>query len=96
MAAGCPNIPIVFAKTRPLVEEWTYRYLAAAHAWASAEPAAIDRITPPAELATLPTAGTTTAEIRSWVRVNGIAVPARGRLPTEVHQAWLAANSARP
>jgi len=27
-----PEIPIVFAETRPLAEEWTYRYLAAARA----------------------------------------------------------------
>jgi ERCC4 domain len=39
-----PNIPIVFCETRGLAEEWTYRYLAAAHAWAAAEPAAIQRI----------------------------------------------------
>jgi hypothetical protein len=39
-----PTIPIVFCDTRPLAEEWTYRYLAAAHAWAAAEPAAIARI----------------------------------------------------
>src|ERR1700674_1163757 len=39
-----PNIPIVFCETRGLAEEWTYRYLAAAHAWASAEPAAIEHI----------------------------------------------------
>ena len=25
-----PSVPIVFAETRPLAEEWTYRYLAAA------------------------------------------------------------------
>ena len=23
-----PNVPIVFCETRPLAEEWTYRYLA--------------------------------------------------------------------
>jgi hypothetical protein len=39
-----PNIPIVFCETRGLAEEWTYRYLAAAQAWAVAEPAAIERI----------------------------------------------------
>jgi hypothetical protein len=26
----CPEIPIVFAETRPLAEEWTYRWLGAA------------------------------------------------------------------
>jgi hypothetical protein len=41
-----PNIPIVFCETRGLAEEWTYRYLAAAHTWASAEVAAIERISP--------------------------------------------------
>jgi hypothetical protein len=29
---------IVFVETRQLAEEWTYRYLAAAHAWAHTEP----------------------------------------------------------
>ena len=40
-----PEIPIVFCETRPLAEEWTYRYLAAAHHWASTEPAAAARVT---------------------------------------------------
>jgi hypothetical protein len=39
-----PNVPIVFCETRPLAEEWTYRYLAAAHGWADAEPAAAERV----------------------------------------------------
>jgi len=30
-----PSIPIVFCETRPLAEEWTYRYLAAALTWAT-------------------------------------------------------------
>ena len=39
-----PNVPIVFCETRSLAEEWTYRYLAAAHAWATTEAAAVERI----------------------------------------------------
>jgi ERCC4-type nuclease len=39
-----PSIPIVFCESRSLAEEWTYRYLAAAHTWAVAEPAAMERI----------------------------------------------------
>jgi ERCC4 domain len=35
-----PTLPIVFCETRPLAEEWTYRYLAAAWHWAITEPAA--------------------------------------------------------
>ena len=34
-----PSVPIVFCETRPLAEEWTYRFLAAAHAWADTETA---------------------------------------------------------
>lgn len=36
-----PNVAIVFCETRPLAEEFTYRFLAAAHAWAVTEHAAL-------------------------------------------------------
>ena len=39
-----PSVPIVFCETRKLAEEWTYRYLAAAHAWAQDEPDALARL----------------------------------------------------
>ena len=39
-----PAVPILFAETRQLAEEWTYRFLAAARLWADTEPAAIDRL----------------------------------------------------
>ncbi|HET6794096.1 MAG TPA: ERCC4 domain-containing protein [Acidimicrobiales bacterium] len=39
-----PDVPIVFCETRPLAEEWTYRYLAAAFVWATSEAAAVERI----------------------------------------------------
>lgn len=39
-----PTVPIVFAETRPLAEDWTYRFLAAAHTWAVSEPEANARI----------------------------------------------------
>jgi ERCC4-type nuclease len=32
------NVPIVFCETRQLAEEWTYRFLATAHAWARPRP----------------------------------------------------------
>jgi hypothetical protein len=34
-----PTVPIAFCETRPLAEEWTYRFLGAALAYAQAEPA---------------------------------------------------------
>jgi hypothetical protein len=94
-----PTIPIVFCETRKLAEEWTYRYLGAAHTWAADELAALDRIGIGADDAsptTLPLplrpvrrdTGPSTAEVRAWARANGFTVPDRGRLRPEIHQAW--------
>lgn len=89
-----PSVAIVFAETRPLAEEWTYRYLAAAHAWAGTEDEAVTRIGPVlSELVDAPTApGPSVAEVRAWARTVGIAVPDRGRLRPEVIAAWHTAH----
>ena len=94
-----PEIPIVFCETRALAEEWTYRYLAAAHAWADAEPAAVDRLGhdphdahPDATAAAPAAPAPSTAQVRAWARAHGITVPDRGRLRPEVHQAWHTAH----
>lgn len=91
------NVAIVFCETRPLAEEWTYRFLAAAHAWATTEHAALQRISaasiPITELDQATTApAPTTAEVRSWARATGLAVPDRGRLRPDIWQAWHDAN----
>jgi len=85
-----PNIPIVFCETRSLAEEWTYRYLAAAHTWASTEPAAIERIGEQSTLRPVPKrqTGPSPADIRDWARRNAIDVPGRGRIPASIRQAW--------
>jgi ERCC4 domain-containing protein len=92
-----PNVPIVFAETRQLAEEWTYRYLAAAQVWAATEPAALTRSgLSDGELDNAPAAPEpSTAEARAWARAHGIDVPERGRLRPEVWQAWTTAQ-ARP
>jgi hypothetical protein len=41
-----PAVSIVFCETRGLAEEWTYRYLAAAQAWAITEHPALQHISP--------------------------------------------------
>jgi hypothetical protein len=90
-----PNVPIVFCETRSLAEEWTYRFLAAAHTWAATEHAAVQRIDPVA--LTLDTAGAppapepSTAEVRAWARANGLTVPRAGRLRPEIWAAFRAA-----
>jgi ERCC4 domain len=89
-----PTIPIVFCESRPLAEEWTYRYLAAAHQWATTEAGVADRIPDTtSELAgTAAAPEPSTAEVRAWARTAGLAVPDRGRLHPDVWAAWRAAH----
>jgi len=87
-----PDVSIVFAETRQLAEEWTYRYLAAARTWAETEQAVTARTGIPVEAietaAAPDTASPSTAEVRAWARATGITVPERGRLHPDVWQAW--------
>ena len=89
-----PSVPIVYCENRKLAEEWTYRYLAAAHAWALQEPAVRARTgisdsspSGPAEPVPSP------RELRAWARASGFDVSDRGRLKPEILQAW---RDARP
>ena len=97
LAVRWPGVPVVFCETRTLADEWTYRYLAAAWQWASAEDAAAARIgVPVGEIATAPTAtsdppaasGPTSAQVRAWARANDLPVSDRGRLPPQIWTAW--------
>jgi hypothetical protein len=94
-----PNVPIVFCETRQLAEEWTYRFLAAAHVWAIIEHAALQRISPTRiDVTELDQAAAapepSTAEVRAWARAVGLPVPDRGRLRPDIWQAWHDANDA--
>ena len=88
-----PNVPIIFCETRPLAEEWTYRFLAAAYAWAETETASLERIAPLVSSATTELSGApdapepSAAEVRAWARANGIPVSGRGRLKPEIRDA---------
>ena len=81
-----PAVPIVFCETRPLAEEWTYRFLAAAY---SAE---IDRSDASARLAAAEQPATS-SDIRAWARARGLDVAPRGRLAAEVVNAYHAAHA---
>jgi len=86
-----PNVAIVFCETRPLAEEYVYRYLAAAYTWATTESAALERLRAPmiGELTSAPDApGPSTAEVRAWAKRAGLPVAAGGRLRPEVWVAW--------
>jgi ERCC4 domain len=95
-----PGVPVVFCETRALAEEWTYRYLGAAFAWASTEAAALERITAFAGPDGDPSWGgpigppvaPSVAEVRAWARAAGLVVPDKGRLRPEIVAAWEAAH----
>lgn len=90
-----PTIPIVFCETRKLAEEWTYRYLAAAHTWADDERPTLARIGVEDGDGTTsgpPQPAPSTAEIRAWARDHGLAVSDRGRLRPDIQRAWQAAH----
>ena len=92
-----PTVPITFAETRQLAEEWTYRYLAASYRWAETERAVAAHNGIPidtTETATTPdVASPSTAKVRAWARAAGIAVTERGRLHPDIWQAWREAHS---
>jgi hypothetical protein len=87
-AARFPTVPIVFAETRPLAQEWAYRFLGAAVAHrdeaSHATPLVADL--PPA--GPVPAPRPTTAEVRAWARRQGMAVADRGRLHPDVLAAY--------
>jgi len=88
-----PTVPIVFCETRPLAQEWAYRFLGAAVAH-HGEHAAAERLE-----ATLPAAGPlapaepTPAEIRAWATAQGLDIAAKGRIRPEITAAYRAAHS---
>lgn len=91
-----PSVPLVFCETRPLAEEWTYRYLAAAYSWISDESEAVRRVTEVPDPTPAPmdvAAAPSTAEIRVWAQLHGYPVADRGRLRPEVLAAWHEAHS---
>jgi len=81
-----PQVPIVFCETRPLAQEWTYRFLGAARTALEAEPAARLRVDAQPRLAG--TSPSRTARIRAWARARGLAVSDRGRIPDAFLRAY--------
>ncbi len=93
--ARFPTVPIVFCETRPLAQEWTYRWLgaclselaaAADHAELELTFAAAGPVAPPP---VLPPPGPSAAAIRRWAMDTGFPVSDRGRIPADLLQAYL-------
>lgn len=75
-----PTVPIVFCQTRKLAQEYTYRYLAAAHTWLGDDAAAAPVFEPPSQ--------PDNAELRAWAKQNGFSVSSRGRVAGAILRAW--------
>ena len=96
-----PNVAVVFCETRPLAEEWTYRFLAAAQVWSVTEDAVLQRLSPTTvDLTGRDDTGTasepSTAQVRAWARTAGLSVPDRGRLRPQIWSAWHEAHPVQP
>jgi hypothetical protein len=87
-----PNVPIVFCETRKLAQEWTYRFLAAAHVAAADEYGAETAVAALAEAKPLAPAPPTPAEVRAWAQAQGYDVSDRGRVRRELVDAYRAAR----
>jgi len=85
-----PAIPIVFTDTRPLAEEWTYRWLAAAARHSLDDTDTTARLADLPTPTTAPAAPPSTAQVRAWARTVGLDVPPRGRLSPDIWAAYRA------
>ena len=88
-----PTVPVFFAETRPLAEEWTFRFLGAAASETVADERVARRLAdlePAGELAPAPP---TPAQVRAWAVAQGMTVSAKGRIPQPVLAAYDVAHS---
>lgn len=83
-----PGVPIIFAETRALAQEWAYRFLAAARHEVGLEGAAEARLAGLVAAGPVPAAPATTAQVRAWALEHGYAVSDRGRLRPEIWAAF--------
>lgn len=88
-----PGVPIVFCETRPLAQEWTYRFLGAALVHHLDDEPAAERTAALPTAGPLPAASPTAAEIRAWATARGLRVSAKGRIPASVLEAFNSAHA---
>jgi hypothetical protein len=93
-AARFPSVPVVFAETRPLAQEWAYRFLGAALAHHEDDLVAGELVVDLPSAGPVPPPEPTTADVRAWARRQGLAVPDRGRLHPDTWDAYRAAQAA--
>jgi hypothetical protein len=87
------SVPVFFAETRPLAQEWTYRFLAAAAAEQVADARVAQRLADLVEPAPLAPAPPTAGAVRRWALEAGLPVSDRGRIRADVLAAFEQAHS---
>ncbi|WP_137725026.1 ERCC4 domain-containing protein [Prescottella subtropica] len=92
LQARFPSVPVVFCETRPLAQEWTYRWLGACLAELEAASATARVEDTFAAGGPVPAAPPTPGAVREWARARGIEVSDRGRIPAAVMRAYLSEN----
>lgn len=90
--ARFPSVPVIFAETRALAQQWTYRFLVACLDELDAEDGALERLTELPSGDAVPARPPTTAEVRAWALAAGYPVADRGRLRPEVLAAFTDAH----
>ena len=90
--ARFPSVPVVFCESRPLAQEWTYRWLGACLSELGGQVSTSALEDTFAHAGTVPAAAPSTAELRAWARNNGFEVSDRGRIPADVLRAFAAAE----
>ena len=88
-----PGVPVFFAETRPLAQEWTYRFLAAAAAESTSAQRTHVRLDALVSPGPLEAPRATPAQVRAWAVEQGLPVSDRGRVPAGVSSAYARAHS---
>ena len=91
--ARMPAVPIVFCETRPLAQEWTYRWLGAclAELSAAAVTSSVEATFSPG--GPVPASRPRASAVRAWAREHGMAVSDHGRIPADVLRRYETAHS---
>jgi len=91
-AVRYPSVPIVFAETRQLAQEWTFRFFGAAVGHVVEDRVGDERAAKLTPAGPVPHRAPPPAEVRAWAVANGHPVSERGRIPTGIVRAYLDAH----
>ncbi|HYN34237.1 MAG TPA: histone-like nucleoid-structuring protein Lsr2 [Ilumatobacteraceae bacterium] len=89
-AVRYPAVPIVFAESRQLAQEWTFRFFGAAVDHVLHDRVGEARAAELVHAGSVPHRAPAPAEVRAWAVEQGLTVSDRGRIPIEVTRAYLA------